>query len=469
MKRINKIVIGELKEKRNVENNLPEYFKLLSTALLKYSVIKLSMNYFTMEEMIEDANEEKGKDVKAYFDRVSEVLKNTVAEKQEINESMINEVKSIRDTVTEKMKILTSYTDALEIYEYILNRREAEVKGNVEEFIDTDMLADMMFGYVFSDKNKVIINSKIQSLVAQLPVRMTKGRFYDILSATLALYKGSDKSSADDFVEMIEDAALLRTPEKFESEYENLYETYQNLKDTDYKNLGSVQYEFLNTELREASDFINERVTDYLMLQEVINDVLVVLFTKNTADMEHMGNAYDSAVIILDKIISADDIYKASEDFDDLFMSLEGAQEDAYEDVVDLEKELEEIVDIYKSELKDMDLYDTAKKLRAADLLLSSSLFMNIDNDNLTGEETADSEYIKALKEKLISEFDEVFKEVGRFEKRSIMAKVLSQIPVFFNSQAEIRDYFEYSLSRCGDDSELTACAGIIEDIISEE
>ena len=102
-------------------------------------------------------------------------------------------------------------------------------------------------------------------------------------------------------------------------------------------------------------------------------------------------------------------------------------------------------------------------------MLLSSSLFMNIDNDNLNDEETADSDYIKALKDKLISEFDEVFKNTGRFEKRSIMAKVLSQIPVFFNSQAEIRDYFEYSLSRCGDDSELTACAGIIEDIISEE
>lgn len=50
------------------------------------------------------------------------------------------------------MKVLTSYTDGFEIYEYILNRREAYIKGYDTEEPDVDELADDMFNFVFSRK-----------------------------------------------------------------------------------------------------------------------------------------------------------------------------------------------------------------------------------------------------------------------------------------------------------------------------
>ena len=46
------------------------------------------------------------------------------------------------------------------------------------------------------------------------------------------------------------------------------------------------------------------------------------------------------------------------------------------------------------------------------------------------------------------------------------MAKVLSLMPVFFNTQQEIRDYFEYALSSCNDKAELTACRDIVNDLM---
>lgn len=68
----------------------------------------------------------------------------------------------------------------------------------------------------FSHENdKVVINTRIQQFVAQLPVRMTKQRFYDILSNSFKIYKNGEKQSLIDFVEAIKEAASFREARRF--------------------------------------------------------------------------------------------------------------------------------------------------------------------------------------------------------------------------------------------------------------
>ena len=104
---------------------------------------------------------------------------------------------------------------------------------------------------------------------------------------------------------------------------------------------------------------------------------------------------------------------------------------------------------------------------KKCDKLTSTSLFIDLDEDVTVVLDPTDDEYLAELKEELFADFDKRFADISKFEKRSIMSKVLSMMPVFFNTQQEIKDYFEYALSCCGDDSELTACSRIIEGIIS--
>lgn len=113
------------------------------------------------------------------------------------------------------MKVLTSYTDAFEMYEYILNRKEYSYQENMTDDlqaeldgIDVSEFADEIFRFVFADSDKVAINSKLQSLIGQLPIRMTKNRFYDILGDTLDIYNGVEKESLDQFIDMVESTAL---------------------------------------------------------------------------------------------------------------------------------------------------------------------------------------------------------------------------------------------------------------------
>ena len=49
------------------------------------------------------------------------------------------------------------------------------------------------------------------------------------------------------------------------------------------------------------------------------------------------------------------------------------------------------------------------------------------------------------------------------------MCKVLASMPIFLNTQQDIKNYFDYVLSNCKDDSEITACKKLVLEIIEED
>ena len=224
----NKKLGGEIKSDYNLEDNIKEYTKILGEKYNYYSLVKASMNYYTMKEIILEMTD-KNTDVCKYFSIITRLIGNNIIDRQPVDDEAMTAIKQVRENIEYKMKLLTAYTDAFEIYEYVLNRVEAGIKDTVEE-VDIDLLSDKMFQYVFSENDKVVINSKLQLLMAQLPIRMTKNKFYDVIANTLLLYKGGDASSLDEFADMIRTSALITKPKGFETEYPFLYHVYNDLK-----------------------------------------------------------------------------------------------------------------------------------------------------------------------------------------------------------------------------------------------
>ena len=447
------------------EEALITYQKILASLFSEYATIKLSMNLFTLYEMSEEIDLDRRDEIEGYIDIINTAIRGAYIDGN--TDGCIKDVSEIRDTITERMKILTAYTDALEIYEYILNRKEPEILGTVDESIDTDQLANSMYEYVFSDKDKMLINTRIQDFIAQLPVRMARNRFFDIISNSLYIYKGGEKKSAQDFAQTIRDGALINMPEHLDEYYPRVYEIYTALKSADMNELTKDGYDDLKSQLDEAAGLIQASVTDYLMLTEIINDILIVLYTYEYADENSYTKQYKAAADILKELVTADDIYAASENFDQLFVELEGAQERAYEELAFADSYLEDLSSTYSDMYDSQSIRDRFENLQKADMLTSSSLFMDIEDREFTViNEEADESFIESLKEGLIEDFKKAFTDMNKQEKRSVMAKVLSLMPVFFNSQQEILDYFSYALSSCSDKSELTACRDIINDMM---
>ena len=485
MKKTAKILLTDINADRNREEALGKYQQLLASAFCNYATIKLSLNLFTMYEMSEEISLERRDEIEGYIDTIDAAIRSIYIDKAESYETELKEITEVRDAITKKMKILTAFTDAFEIYEYILNRREPEVLGNIDDTIDVSALARSMYEFVFSENDKMLVNTRIQEFIAQLPVRMTKQRFTDIISNSLAIYRGGEKKSVDQFVQTIRDAALMDIPEGFESEYPRLYEIYKAFKEADYKTLEKKDYDTLSDMLVEGTDIIQSAVTDYLMLTEIINDVLIILYTDKLADKTYISSGvtagsdvsglkkYDISSLILTELVKSDDIYEASKRFDEYFVELEGAQEDAYEELVSIEANLDDLYGTYYEMYDNAELKSAFDALTKADLLTSSSLFMDINDKELEDEsmisvvsDEADDVYILEVKQSLEEDIESLFEDISKLEKRSIMAKVLSLMPVFFNSQQEILEYFEYALNSCSDKAELTAFRDIASDLM---
>ncbi len=476
MKNTGRNLMKDIKAGRGGSKAGIDYLSVLATSFYRYSKIKLSLNLFTLIEMQEEAKESNVKYIEDVVAKVKEVLRplskldkdNFTGEvsklKSSILEESIGEVRKVREDITKKMKLLTTFTDGLQIFEYILNRKEAMVNGTVDEFVDIYGLSDELFRYVFSDNDKLLINSKIQTIVAQLPVRMTKNRFLDILCNTLTIYRGGETSALDDFIESVLSQALIDIPEGFDTEYRDLYDIYQTLAAYDYSGITKEDYDRLSGLVEAASVMISNEVTDYLMAIEVINDLLILLYTMSYVKPEFLDDKYEAARRITEGLINSDDVYSTLTDYNSYFVQLEGAQEEAFEELSHLEGNLVMIKDKFD---EDETVAEMSKAIDKADLLTSTSLFMDIDAADRESD-VVDDVYIAERKIAVVAKFTEKFKGISRDERRSIMAKVLSCIPVFFNTQEEIKEYFEQALSNCGDDSELTACSNILKEMINE-
>ena len=463
-----KKLVTDITRQANLDTNLGVYADTLSKQYNFYATVKMCMNYYTMKEVISDFDGDN-QDVEQHFCSISKLIERHIKDRDEVVEESIAKISSIRDDIEAKMKVLTAFTDGYELYEYVLNRVEAGIKNTTKE-VDVEQLSVKMFQYVFSEKDTVVINSKLQLLMSQLPVRMTKNKFYDIVTNTLTIYKGGETSSVDEFVDMLKTTVLITKPEGFETEYPNLYQVYKELSDTDYKTITEEQFDALTAKLNDAAAFISESVSAYMLLQEIVNDVYTILLTVDDsydANIDERG--YKAATKILFACMESEDTDSVVESLMTEFMAIEGVQENVYESIIILDSAFDDVLTCNMDKIKELELSKNYKSLATANKLLSTSLFIDLNKAQTDTPVVADNDYIMKLRDSIVAEFASYFEGMSKPVMRSAMCKILAAMPIFLNSQQEIKEYFDYVLGNCRDDSELTGCEKLICDIIEED
>lgn len=468
MKKENRTVIKDIMQNRDLEMNIPAYGNAYINATYEYSMIRLVLNYYTMKEV----EEEYGAGLDDYLSGVLDEIHTLIFEalltediKTELSD-IIGRMNGLRDDMTKKMTLLTAYTDALQLYEYVLNRVEYGITGETVE-VEESALAAKVFQYLFSDNDKMVVNSKIQMVTGQLPIRMTKNRFFDYLTDTLNIYNGSDKSSVDDFAAMLKSTALLELPEGYGEEYKEIAQVIDELENTDYKSLDLEQYKALMEQFSMTTTHLSGLVSNYLLVMEIVNNLYAAILAK-----PFENNEEDSIVTCKEMLKGLHDAFVSAgtipESVDDGFMSIEGRQEELGEDIMQYESILPNVLDGQADTISWMMSEAVFDHLNRISKLLSSSLFIDLDKEeNVMG--VADSEYITAVRDELASLLTAFFEKHPKEINRAVMAALFSNMPVLFNSQQEIKEYIEYSLNHCNNKSELMACAKILEEMMSEE
>ena len=170
---------NEINNKKNIEEALPNALNMMSSDYYAYTMMTFAMNYYNYYELTTQSDCEEADTLFRQVNRltIEAILKPFDGQ---VRENALKHIDAIRSLIMELMKSLTAYADRFAIYEYILNRLEKNFEESLVE-VEDDVAAKEILKAVFSDKDQMLINSRIRLMLSQLPVRMTKRKFLDML------------------------------------------------------------------------------------------------------------------------------------------------------------------------------------------------------------------------------------------------------------------------------------------------
>ena len=219
MKKNLKVLNREIREGKNPEQNLPAFFGELAGVYCRYARLELALQYPAFYEAIKDGDivlydgdEELAGAVNALIPELFQ--KEFDGERME---KALLLADTLRSRATRKMEVITAYTDRFLMREYILNRLEYRYK-EIPEYEGDDENAREILLRIFEDGDNAAINEKIRMMLAQLPIRMTKNKFFTFLEDSFDNYKGQDRETVESYLYMVRSAAGIYRPDGFEQE-----------------------------------------------------------------------------------------------------------------------------------------------------------------------------------------------------------------------------------------------------------
>ena len=98
------------------------------------------------------------------------------------------------------------------------------------------------------------INRKISQVIGQLPVRLTKNKFFEMLSNGLSIYKGGTKESLKNFLYMLKTTAMLENTETMTVNYPYLDDFFKEFKEIKFKKITKEQYDEMMANIAKVSE-----------------------------------------------------------------------------------------------------------------------------------------------------------------------------------------------------------------------
>lgn len=455
--------VNELLKGRHFDDNFPVYYKGLTSLYRRMAMLRLSMNYYTFSEMFYDLNKEQQDTIKPYVDRVQNLVMKITDRTAGIDNR--DEAENLRNDLIRIMEILTSYTDKFQIYEYILNRIEFRFKEpEFNNLYYTGKFEKDIAHYVVSDKDNSVVNMKISMVVSQLPMRLSKNKFFDMIKDAFSLYKDSEKLSVRDFSYMLKTAGTIYRPDGFEKEFAEFEKIDKELSEAPYEDFDKVAYELFRDKLDNVSAMVMEYADIYVVLTEIVNDIYSLLLCDgaytDVNEEEKLLNIIGESCRVISGVSSPDP------EWAEKFSEFEGLQEKIGGMIYYPESTLDEIKSINEKEFSKPELRDKADILDTISKLQSASTFASLKH-NEDDHETAGEEFVAEAVEELVKEFSELFEQKGKLYRRAVMASVIGNLPNFFNSMDEFAKYVHVALGQCSEPAEQQACMSLIHMMIA--
>lgn len=430
-------------------------YNALANAYCKAAIMKGTFEYYTLYERMAEKEEEAGSVLPA-IQKGMEVLLSEDS-KEACLEAVI-QIDEERNKIIEKMKVLTAYTDILQIYEYILNRMELRYEKQEEE--DQELFLQDLSEYLFFVNDDAVIHERIKVCIGQLPVRMTKNRYFDLVRESLSVYKGSDKESVESYLYMLRAGSMLYQPQGMDTYFTEFNEFVEELKNADFAELSKEDYKSIIDKLANIGEDIIDKLDFYVCVQELLNSIYTVLLAYSMEDRKKWKGETLCKEIIrgIYSLFQEGKWGTIPEEIEEKLVGLEGEQEIASEKILQLEGILQE------SNVKNMG--ESLLNLEKMGKLMSTSIFIELNH--VAAEGIADEAYINKVTKELMEELSNLFAANKKILNRAVMACTLDKMPIFFESSEDVMEYITKSLDQCSDFSEKNVSMKILRDIMED-
>lgn len=467
-----RMIDKEIRKGKNLDFNIPRMFNYIADYYYNYSSVNLTMNYYSFYEFYLDEGKDWSKESKDILVSVNKLINNNILQdKNSDREQAVKEIDGIRNLVMRHMNQLSAYADIFDLYEYALNRIEYKFKDYSELYVDDEDFARDILRYIFDTEENYIINAKILDVIGQLPVRMTKQKFFEHLRSSFNNYKGAKESSLNTYLYMLRTTAMIYPVEGMETDYKKLWdgkEIFANLK---FNEMSESEYETAKKMLDEVVEFLNLETRIYYDLMEIINHVYAMVLCSPYIGMEENSfkvpkDAINAILSGINSLFGLKESKEVPEDVEANLGELEGIQEDIYYELTVANDAIEEVAYNHGDLLKSLMVEPNLNTLLLTKKLQSDSIFIDLDDE--LNDNTLDDNMILAEADKLEEDLTKLFSESDRMIVRGIMANILGTMPVFFDTHTEVMEYVRYSLVRCTDPYEKAACVEVIREIMSK-
>ena len=460
--------INKLKREKDVREYLPEYLEQSMQIHDGYARIKMMMEYFLFYEVITEDTNPYIASAKEMVDKLNDMVHRVYS--GESDSRLLDEILAMRGEVMERMQVLTGYVDCFVVYEYILNRIQYRFQQQ-EKLPEDAAFAQEVMNFIFASKDTVTVNDNLRMVLGQLPMRMTRSHYFDLIKDCISVYKGSEIEALEGFLYMFRTSAMLyKHPAqgKYFVEFEKIL---QELMEADYEHMDEKLYTIYAGKVETGASKLNDLSDLYMQIGQIINEMYtLVVAMPYCRDVEQIVAA-DEVVQGIYALFTESDCpiwerenlatdQQKRDWLEEQLPKVEGVQEHLYDSVNLAEAALDELLAGRKEEIAEAGLSDAYEYLRHVSLLNSTSVFAELDSGVSKGIVTA--EIAAEETEKLVAELKVLFQGRSRMFRRAIMASTVEKLPTFFGNAQEVADYVMNALNRCDDEAEKYASKQLI-------
>lgn len=433
-------------------------WRKLSSAAYGYSLARLALNSCILcDEVTDPEFTGFGTDKEAYGSLVETFIKLLKRFYEGENSvELTQEAVALREACRKEMETLIGFVDNFRTYEYVFNRMERKYVDDLPTVEDSDEeFLSRLIHYIADVQDGAMMNQRIQQVIRELPVRMTRQKFYSILRESLSAYIGSDKESLDAIMYFVRSASMLEMTEKQKSRKPELAELLDQLGKQNFSEMPKETFLEFQRKIQKVGLQLSEETDRLRDLQEMASDLSAICICKpyavrDAAEEQHAG-------VILRAVCRA-------------LENKEEMEEDIFEELEELEGVQEEYFEKYmRMDFKE-DSWENEEQAALAfrvESLISDSPFAVLEKTGTEGE--VDRAMLDRTVNDFIVQVDPLLKSLPKPVSRAIMAGVLGVIPFCFNSTPELFEYVKNSLESCSDWAEREASKELLEMLMEEE